>query len=303
MPKPKILLVADVLGWIFERHCKEIQNRLSNKYQFKITYRGIERSENFYKQFDLIYHLDTLYTRIKGVSLPEKTIMGLRCEFCYKNKDFTDFYDRYVKDKCMIYHVVNKTQYNDFKPIVTDKPFLYVPHGINIDIFNPIKSLIKPANNSINIGIVGNEKSGGNKGFDLVRQACDELNLNLIIPEERLTLEEMPNYYNSIDVYCCMSESEGLNNCILEASAMGKPVITTKCGAAEEIIRNGLNGYVLNERSVTALKEKLMLFQQYPQTIPLMGRKGRNEILKKWSWDILIKGYQEMFDLGLRMTK
>lgn len=50
----------------------------------------------------------------------------------------------------------------------------------------------------------------------------------------------MPSFYNSIDIYCNMSENEGLNNSIMEAGAMGRCVIATPVGAAPEMIKDGV---------------------------------------------------------------
>lgn len=56
----------------------------------------------------------------------------------------------------------------------------------------------------------------------------------------------MPNLYYHADAHVCMSLTEGLNNPSLEAGAMGIPLISTRCGAAEEIIKDGENGFLID---------------------------------------------------------
>ena len=58
----KILLVADLKGWIFERHCNEIKKRLSHKYQLDIVYSRPHgrKLAKISKDYDIVYILDPM---------------------------------------------------------------------------------------------------------------------------------------------------------------------------------------------------------------------------------------------------
>ena len=58
------------------------------------------------------------------------------------------------------------------------------------------------------------------------------------------TTENVTGYLHKADSYICASKSEGLPTAILEAMAVGLPIITTKAGAAEEAVSNG-NGMII----------------------------------------------------------
>jgi glycosyltransferase involved in cell wall biosynthesis len=49
---------------------------------------------------------------------------------------------------------------------------------------------------------------------------------------------------SSARIFCLSSDYEGMSNSMIEAICMGLPVITTKVSGTEELIQNGINGYV-----------------------------------------------------------
>jgi glycosyltransferase involved in cell wall biosynthesis len=304
----KILLVADLKGWIFERHCNEIKSRLSNKYEIDIAYcrphgRKINKiSENY----DIVYVLDPM-----PLNYPpkDKVIMGCRGEWLHGPGNERSFYEdglekgcKKIKDKCSIFHVVNKRQFNLFKGIVTDKPFYLAQHGVNTDIFNENKYTRCNNTDKIVVGTAGRRASNGHKGFDIVKSACESLGIDFLTATykgNRRSLKEMPSYYNEIDAYVCMSKTEGLCNPIMEAGAMGLPVISTKSGASEEMIFDGQNG-LLVERDKDSLIQALLKIKE-PDVRLGMGELMSKEILENWSWDVRIRDYDVMFEKILEL--
>jgi len=53
---------------------------------------------------------------------------------------------------------------------------------------------------------------------------------------------------------------EGISNTIMEYMALGKPVIATDCGGNRELVVDGETGFIVNDRSVDELAEKILLF-------------------------------------------
>lgn len=66
--------------------------------------------------------------------------------------------------------------------------------------------------------------------FGYVRLIENETNLDII--------------YHSFDIYITISELEGLSNSLMEAMAYGLPCITLNIGGSNEIVINGVNGYI-----------------------------------------------------------
>jgi glycosyltransferase involved in cell wall biosynthesis len=305
----KILLVADIQGWAFDIHCQEIKKRLSNKYQIEIAYCRGHNIKEMSKKFDLVYVLDPMPISYPE---PEKTIMGLRCEWLYEMhpngpqglyEDGLNGRCVSIKDKCSIFHVISEKQYNNFKNIVDDKPFLLVSQGVNHDKFNPENFIREAPTGTINVGTAGRSNSDGGKGFDIVHKVCEELGISHYGAryKKKLSHDQMPIFYKNIDVYTCMSKSEGFCNPILEAGIMEVPVITTNVGVASQIIKNGKNGFII-ERNKEDLKKHLNILKDNNLRVS-MGRELRKDILKEWTWDKKIEEYDNMFQMNFKMRR
>lgn len=295
----KILLVADEVGWVFERHCQEIKKRLP-EYQIDIRYHreNIPAISNFY---NLVYVLDPMPMNYPPA---EKTIMGLRCEFLYKeHPDGASGLYKYgfsgrcvsIKDRCKIFHVVNKNQFKEFMPVVKDKPLLLVQHGIDEEIFIRDK-YPKIKNQGLVASVSG--RGSSNKGFEIIQEACFKAGVTLVSAQygrRKLSKEQMPEFYSKVDVHICMSKTEGLNNPIMEAGAMGVPVISTRSGAAEEMIKDGESGFLV-DRNVNALIDALNKIKD--DTLrKSMADKYHEEIMKNWTWKTRIEDFRKMFEL------
>jgi len=298
----KILLVADQPGWIFDRHCHEIQSRI-DKYEIDIAYRR-DGIKNLSKKYDLVYVLDPIPLR-GGYPPQEKTIMGLRCEFLYREhpEGAKGLYENgfpgrcaSIKDKCCILHVVNKRLMKEFEDVVTDKPLMLVRHGIDTDVFDVSKNknAFNKVDGAIKVSVSG--RGSANKGFNLVQEACSKAGVQITKAEykRKLTLEEMPYFYAQSHVHVCMSESEGLSNPLMEAGAMGLAPISTVSGAANEMIDDGVNGYLI-DRDVDSLVSAIEKLKDDDARIE-MAKRYHKEIVDNWSWSSRIRDYEMMFD-------
>ncbi len=68
---------------------------------------------------------------------------------------------------------------------------------------------------------------------------------------------EMPDLYNAADALLLTSEREGTPMVILEALASGTPVVATPVGGVPDLIRNGENGFLADDESVTRIAAAL----------------------------------------------
>ncbi len=56
---------------------------------------------------------------------------------------------------------------------------------------------------------------------------------------------EIVVYYRAVDAFVLPSHTEGMSNAVLEAMSCGLPVVATRVGAASEMIRDGLDGMLV----------------------------------------------------------
>lgn len=90
------------------------------------------------------------------------------------------------------------------------------------------------------------------------------------------------------------SYHEGLSNVLLEASASGRPVLTTNVSGCKETFDEGSTGFGCEARSSDGLIEIVERFIQLPYEKKIeMGRKAREKVEKEFSRNIVIDAYME----------
>ncbi|MCE2009745.1 glycosyltransferase family 4 protein [Enterobacter sp. 22146] len=97
------------------------------------------------------------------------------------------------------------------------------------------------------------------------------------------------------DVDCVVLPSfyrEGVPKSLLEAAAMGKPLITTDNVGCRETVEDGKTGYLCQPRSVSDLCDKMeLIINMHLEDRIAMGKAGRELIEKKFDEQIVIKKY------------
>lgn len=301
MPVKNILLVYDQPGWIFHSHCIEIKNRLSGEYNIEMT----DHRQNILelaKSVDCTYVMDPMPMQYPP---KEKVILGLRNQFLYEDHPegasglyFHGFSGKCVSlNRCCILHMVNRNQMRVFEPIVDHGvPLLLVQHGVNTEEIFDKSKYHKPRNGVLVVGASG--RNSGNKRFNIINSACKKTGCVFRVAEyngNRLVKEQMPSFYNSIDVLVNVSKSEGQNNGLMEAGSMQIPVIASRTGAAEEMVRDGENGLLI-DRTEDALVDALNKMKDEKVRME-MGENLYNEVMRNWTWKVRIEDYRKMFNL------
>ncbi len=83
-------------------------------------------------------------------------------------------------------------------------------------------------------------------------------------------------------VYVLPSYREGTPRTVLEAMAMGRPIITTDAPGCRETVREGINGFLVPVKNVPALVEAMEKFIYNPTLIPPMGMESRKIAEEKY---------------------
>ncbi|MEK6210336.1 MAG: glycosyltransferase family 4 protein [Pseudomonadota bacterium] len=85
---------------------------------------------------------------------------------------------------------------------------------------------------------------------------------------------------------------EGVPRSLLEAAAMGRPVITTDSVGCREAVEDGVNGYLCQVKDAGDLAEKMERFLALPLDVLVnMGRKGREKMEREFDERIVIDRY------------
>ena len=96
------------------------------------------------------------------------------------------------------------------------------------------------------------------------------------------------------------SYREGTPRTLLEAAAMGKPIITTNVVGCKEVVEHGVNGFLCEVKNAQdlALKMKEMLLLSDDQR-QLMGENGRLKMENEFDENIVIQKYLQAIDLAM----
>ena len=91
------------------------------------------------------------------------------------------------------------------------------------------------------------------------------------------------------------SYREGLSRSLLEAAAMGRPIITTDAVGCREVVVDGVNGLLCRVRDADDLAEKMerMLVLSREERSE-MGRRGREKIEREFDERLVIDRYLEV---------
>lgn len=109
---------------------------------------------------------------------------------------------------------------------------------------------------------------------------------------------ELHRYYSQGSVFCLASVEEGLAMVQAQAMACGLPVICTTNTGGADLVRDGLDGFILPIRDVTAIKEKILYFYENPEACRVMGESARRRVQAGFSWsdygNKMIAAYQKI---------
>jgi glycosyltransferase involved in cell wall biosynthesis len=155
------------------------------------------------------------------------------------------------------------------------------------------------------------------KGIKYLLKAWSELNLENselilcgIIPDDdmrdlidsyrgRINIKTPGNvdprkYYQNASIFIMPSLVEGVNKAVLEALACGLPVIITNNGG--EVVRDGIEGFVIKPKDVDSLKEKIEYFYSNPDEIRRIGKNARKRIISNFTWEHYSKRVADAYE-------
>jgi glycosyltransferase involved in cell wall biosynthesis len=94
---------------------------------------------------------------------------------------------------------------------------------------------------------------------------------------------DLPKYYALSDVFILPSrQGEGFPIVVLEAFASGLPVIATKSGGHTEIIKDGLNGYIVRVGNPEQINQKISKLKQ--KNLNVISQNCRELAVSEFTW-------------------
>lgn len=98
-----------------------------------------------------------------------------------------------------------------------------------------------------------------------------------------VTPDKMVQIYNKSDVFVIDSIAEGMAQVGIEAMACGLPVICSHNSGIDDIVEDGVNGFVIPCCDVEALQNKIQFFEDNREQVTKMGKIGR-VVASQYTW-------------------
>lgn len=331
--RPRIALVVDIENWAFSNIADNIRARLSHRYDFSMFYTegyqndyGKMLDDIYSSRFDLVHffwreaaldlYIQFLRTR-QALSNPVvQSFIKSKLTFSVYDHCFLNpqaFYDfgvlfKYLSDG----YLVSSQRLFDIYAEIPDfpPPTGIIEDGVDLDRFHPGPTgRVLDKGRALVVGWAGNSRWG--KDID----GADYKGLHTIIKPaiaalkaegyqisgnfadsrvRRIPHEEMPGYYDSIDVYVCASRIEGTPNPVLEAMACGVPVISTDVGVVPQLFGPQQQQFILQERSVDALCRMLRTLADSPEQRVRLSQENLWQI-RGWTREVEAQKWDDFF--------
>jgi len=217
-----------------------------------------------------------------------------------------------------ITRIIKKKQLQDVK-IVAPSIFLYqllkksgfenivqIPNGISIpERMSPVSKKL------IYVGRISKEK-----GIENLLKFVDDLNVEINIFGDGPLLTKLKTEYRKnknisfrgfvsnikkiydkggILVFPSLC-AENMPNTLIEAMAYGLPIIASNLGTVPTIIKNESTGLLYNPYNKRDFFNKYRRLVTDSNLYTLLRKNARNEAKKKYSWDIVIKDYMQLYE-------
>ncbi len=114
---------------------------------------------------------------------------------------------------------------------------------------------------------------------------------------------EMPGWYRKADVLVFPTLNDSFGLVLLEAMASGLPVIATESSGAPDIVREGLDGFLIPRRDPAALAERIGYFLEHPGRVAEMGAQARQRVLAAYTQAHYREGLGAMLTRALEKQK
>lgn len=159
-------------------------------------------------------------------------------------------------------------------------------------LINAVPEVIKKHPN-IRFVIIG----GGPEKERLIKLARKlKISNNISFLDFTFLTHELARYYSASDIFVLHSLYEGFGIVLIEASACGKPVISTRVGSIPEVVDDGKTGLLVKPENPIHLASAILKLVNDEELRKSMGKEGRMKVEREYDWNIVIKKYLKMYN-------
>ena len=107
--------------------------------------------------------------------------------------------------------------------------------------------------------------------------------------------DDVPAVLAALDVFALSSRSEGMSNTLLEAMAAGLPIVATRVGGNAEIVRDGVDGLLVDDDDAPGFAHALRGLAEHAGRRAAMGAAGRERVATEFSIEAMVERYARYY--------
>lgn len=109
-------------------------------------------------------------------------------------------------------------------------------------------------------------------------------------------LDDPLPFLEALDVFVMSSVREGLPNSLLEAMAVGLPVVATPVAGIPGVVDDGRNGLLVEEAAAPALRRKIVELLESPELAASIGRAARETVTSSFDFGERMRRVARIYD-------
>jgi glycosyltransferase involved in cell wall biosynthesis len=114
---------------------------------------------------------------------------------------------------------------------------------------------------------------------------------------------DVPELLQAMDLFVLSSRQEGLGITLLEAMAVGLPVVATNTGGIPEIVISGETGLLVPPEDASRFAEAVKWMLSHRDDGKEMGLRGQKRALQQFGVERMVEQYEAVYDEVLAAKK
>jgi len=114
---------------------------------------------------------------------------------------------------------------------------------------------------------------------------------------------DIPQLMRACQGFVLTSRWEGMPNVLLEAMAAGLPVISTRVEGADELIMDGVTGWLVPISDTSALAHTWSECLRSPERLQDVASRGQDHVRDHYSWEKMSQSYERLYERLLATTE
>jgi glycosyltransferase involved in cell wall biosynthesis len=107
--------------------------------------------------------------------------------------------------------------------------------------------------------------------------------------------EDVAPWYAAMDAIALPSGNEGTPVTVIEALAAGKPVVAYEVGGVPDVVRDGVDGFLVEPGSTSGLAARLAQLAADPELGRRLGEAGRQRVLERYGVGRLLDDIDRLY--------